>query len=162
MAGSDMVMTPAVWTRGYAALMFAMWWVMMVAMMLPSAAPMLLIFARVSRREQAAGGPGADRHLRRRLSLRLGRVQRGGGRAAVGAGDGRAAIADDGDDQPLAGRRLSDRRRLVAAHADQARVPSPLPLAGRLPFRSLARWPLAARCAWAWSTAPIAWAAAGS
>ena len=50
----DMVMTPAVWTAGYAALMVSMWFVMMVAMMLPSATPMLLIFARVSRRERAA------------------------------------------------------------------------------------------------------------
>jgi predicted metal-binding membrane protein len=50
----DMVMTPAIWTAGYAALMLSMWFVMMVAMMLPSATPMLLIFARVSRRERAA------------------------------------------------------------------------------------------------------------
>ena len=53
----DMVMTPAVWTPAYAALMFAMWWVMMVAMMLPSAAPILLIFARISRREREAKRP---------------------------------------------------------------------------------------------------------
>jgi predicted metal-binding membrane protein len=52
----DMVMTPAVWTPAYAALMFVMWWVMMVAMMLPSAAPVLLIFARMSRH-----GRGIDR-----------------------------------------------------------------------------------------------------
>src|SRR5262245_22914462 len=30
--------TPAAWTWPYAFLMFAMWWVMMIAMMLPSAA----------------------------------------------------------------------------------------------------------------------------
>jgi predicted metal-binding membrane protein len=53
----DMVMTPAVWSPGYAALIFAMWSVMMVAMMLPSAAPILLIFARASRRENAADRP---------------------------------------------------------------------------------------------------------
>lgn len=58
MAGMDgWLMQPAVWTAGYAALMFAMWWVMMVAMMLPSAAPMLLLFARVNRRDKAAGAP---------------------------------------------------------------------------------------------------------
>ena len=45
----DMTMTPAIWTTSYAALMLLMWCVMMVAMMLPSAAPMLLIFARISR-----------------------------------------------------------------------------------------------------------------
>lgn len=43
-----MVMTPAVWTPGYAVLMLLMWWVMMAAMMLPAAAPMILLFARVN------------------------------------------------------------------------------------------------------------------
>ena len=36
-------------------LMISMWWVMMVAMMLPSAAPMLLLFARVNSQHKAAG-----------------------------------------------------------------------------------------------------------
>jgi predicted metal-binding membrane protein len=49
------MMQPVVWTPGYAALMFAMWWVMMAAMMLPSAAPMLLLFARIHRSERAGG-----------------------------------------------------------------------------------------------------------
>lgn len=58
MAGMDgWMMTPAVWSPAYAALMFSMWWVMMVAMMLPSAAPMLLLFARVNRKNKAAGAP---------------------------------------------------------------------------------------------------------
>ena len=53
MAGMDgWMMTPATWTFGYAALMFSMWWVMMVAMMLPGAAPMLLLFARVTRQDK--------------------------------------------------------------------------------------------------------------
>src|SRR5580700_178051 len=39
------MMAPAVWTLGYAGIMFTMWWVMMAAMMLPSAAPILLLFA---------------------------------------------------------------------------------------------------------------------
>lgn len=51
----DMAMTPAVWSAPYAALMFVMWWVMMLAMMLPSAAPVLLLFARLSRQKPAAG-----------------------------------------------------------------------------------------------------------
>lgn len=51
------MMVPAVWTAGYAGLMFAMWWVMMAAMMLPSAAPVLLLFARVSRNQKQGGRP---------------------------------------------------------------------------------------------------------
>jgi predicted metal-binding membrane protein len=54
---SGMIMEPAVWTLAYAGLMFAMWWVMMAAMMLPSAAPMLLLFARVNRKEKAGERP---------------------------------------------------------------------------------------------------------
>jgi predicted metal-binding membrane protein len=58
MAGMDgWLMRPAVWTPAYAVLIFAMWWVMMVAMMLPSAAPTLLLFARVNRKDKAAGAP---------------------------------------------------------------------------------------------------------
>ena len=37
--------------------MFIMWAVMMVGMMLPGAGPMILMFARVSRRNRDAGGP---------------------------------------------------------------------------------------------------------
>jgi predicted metal-binding membrane protein len=51
------VMTPTSWTPGYAALMFWMWWIMMVAMMLPSATPTLLLFARINRKEKAGGRP---------------------------------------------------------------------------------------------------------
>jgi len=43
------------WTPLYAAIMFAMWWVMMIAMMIPSAAPMILLYARVARHAQRRG-----------------------------------------------------------------------------------------------------------
>jgi len=45
----DMVMAAPAWTPRYALLMFAMWWVMMVAMMLPSAAPTILLMAAINR-----------------------------------------------------------------------------------------------------------------
>jgi len=56
MAGMAMV-APAVWTPAYAVLMFFMWCVMMVAMMLPSAAPMILLFAMVNRKQRDTGHP---------------------------------------------------------------------------------------------------------
>ena len=56
MAGMAM-MTPAVWTLGYVVLMFVMWWIMMVAMMLPSAAPMILLFATLNRKQRDTGQP---------------------------------------------------------------------------------------------------------
>jgi len=43
--GKVMLMTPPSWSVGYAAVIFAMWTIMMVAMMLPSAAPVILRIA---------------------------------------------------------------------------------------------------------------------
>ncbi len=43
------------WTAGRFLLIVAMWWVMMVAMMLPSAAPLILLHARTLRHAQAKG-----------------------------------------------------------------------------------------------------------
>ena len=63
-AGSEMSQragapNPSAWGPVDFALMFLMWAVMMVAMMVPSAAPLLLAFAAVNRRRQspATGGP---------------------------------------------------------------------------------------------------------
>jgi predicted metal-binding membrane protein len=57
--GSDMMMAmaPMAWTPGYAVLMFFMWWIMMAAMMLPSASPMILLFARFNRTQRDKGAP---------------------------------------------------------------------------------------------------------
>lgn len=57
MAGMMMSAGPTAWTGGHFALMLAMWWVMMVGMMLPSAMPIILIFATVYRRKRTQGKP---------------------------------------------------------------------------------------------------------
>lgn len=68
-AGSmtGMPVPPITWTPAYAALMFAMWWLMMIAMMLPSAAPMVLLHASVTRRAltraEATGTPCPSHRL---------------------------------------------------------------------------------------------------
>jgi predicted metal-binding membrane protein len=64
---------PMGWSAGYAALMAVMWVLMMLAMMLPSAAPMILLHATVSRRRD----PG--RGVRRALLFALGYVAVWGG-----------------------------------------------------------------------------------
>ena len=49
------MMLPAVWSPDYAALVLLMWWVMMIAMMLPSVAPINILYStliRQSNREQ--------------------------------------------------------------------------------------------------------------
>jgi predicted metal-binding membrane protein len=58
-----LVTQPRPWTFGYGAMMFVMWAVMMVAMMLPSALPMLLIHARMCRQQQLEGRPYAPSSL---------------------------------------------------------------------------------------------------
>lgn len=68
-APAQMLMTPDSWTPGYAILMFSMWWLMMIAMMLPSAAPMVILHAAVSRtRLERAENGRSDTASRRPLS----------------------------------------------------------------------------------------------
>src|SRR3954452_14908337 len=55
-AGMHMAAQHAMWTPGYAALVLLMWAVMMAAMMLPSAAPMILLYGTVARRREQAEG----------------------------------------------------------------------------------------------------------
>lgn len=55
MADAAMPM-PGPWSLGHAALMALMWALMMLAMMLPSAAPMILLYATVSRRRDPERG----------------------------------------------------------------------------------------------------------
>src|SRR5262249_17479411 len=40
------------WSARYSVIILLMWWVMMIAMMTPSAAPMVLLYARVARQAQ--------------------------------------------------------------------------------------------------------------
>lgn len=56
-SGMAIMTVSTAWTLGYGGLMFVMWWAMMAAMMLPSAAPMLLLFARINRKQKAGGRP---------------------------------------------------------------------------------------------------------
>jgi predicted metal-binding membrane protein len=54
MTGASAWMMTAVWDPGHLALLWAMWAVMMAAMMMPSASPMLLFYGAVARRSEAA------------------------------------------------------------------------------------------------------------
>ena len=49
MGGGQIMMMAPPWTLGYAALIFLMWVIMMVAMMLPSAAPTILLVTALAR-----------------------------------------------------------------------------------------------------------------
>jgi predicted metal-binding membrane protein len=49
MSMPGMVMAPAAWSPAYGLLLFLMWWIMMIAMMVPSAAPVVLLYATIHR-----------------------------------------------------------------------------------------------------------------
>ena len=51
-AMKKMVLEPASWSINYGILIFLMWWVMMVAMMMPSASPMILLYTALIRKYQ--------------------------------------------------------------------------------------------------------------
>jgi predicted metal-binding membrane protein len=53
MSMAGMPMEPMPWSPFYAALMFTMWFVMMIAMMVPSATPMVLLFTTIKRKQGA-------------------------------------------------------------------------------------------------------------
>lgn len=55
MSGMAMPAPLAAWSVGDLALTVALWWIMMLAMMLPSAAPMVLMFAAINRSRRARG-----------------------------------------------------------------------------------------------------------
>jgi len=57
MPGMNMGPPPQPFALANLALTFAMWSVMMVGMMVPSAAPMILLYARVGRQARAGGAP---------------------------------------------------------------------------------------------------------
>ena len=119
--------------------MFAMWWVMMAAMMLPSAAPMLLLFARIHRGERAGGRSYVPTGI-----FAAGYLVVWGGfsalatAAAMGSAADRSAVADDGDLEPAARCYNPDRCGSVAADADQAHLPAALPLAAGVSRHELA------------------------
>ncbi len=56
----DMLMAPALWTQIHALLVFLMWWIMMVAMMVPAAVPMILLHGALERRGTPAGALAAS------------------------------------------------------------------------------------------------------
>jgi len=55
-----MMMVTADWTPRYVLLVFLMWWVMMAAMMVPSAAPTVLLYANLVRKNKRADKPYAS------------------------------------------------------------------------------------------------------
>ena len=58
--GDALMTMPPRGSAGYAAMLFVMWWAMMLAMMLPGATPAVLTFAALARRLDKSGAAGLD------------------------------------------------------------------------------------------------------
>jgi predicted metal-binding membrane protein len=60
MSMAGMEMDPMPWSPSYAAIVFVMWLTMMIAMMVSSAAPMVLLFATIRRKQATLNPPFAE------------------------------------------------------------------------------------------------------
>ena len=55
LAGTPDMVSAYIWSPRYAVMVFVMWWLMMIAMMVPSAAPTVLLYAALNRDRGALG-----------------------------------------------------------------------------------------------------------
>src|SRR5260370_36684097 len=60
MSVAGMPMDPMPWSGLDAAVIFTMWWVMMIAMMVPSATPTVLLFTAIKRKQAASVSPTVE------------------------------------------------------------------------------------------------------
>jgi predicted metal-binding membrane protein len=97
MGGGQKMVTPSAWSTPYAALISIMWWVMMVAMMLPTAAPTVLLVTTLAwdRVPNPNLVPTAAMPFASGLSYRLVRLQPRRHFAAMEARKRRTVIRDD-------------------------------------------------------------------
>ncbi len=58
-AGLTAIWMPVVWSFSLGVLVFLMWWIMMIAMLVPSAAPVILLFSALKRRRAGLRHPVA-------------------------------------------------------------------------------------------------------
>jgi hypothetical protein len=140
MNGMLMPMSMEPWTPRYGLVVVAMWAVMMAAMMLPSAAPMILLYGTIAR---TPGGESGHRRgdgcVRVRIRGRLGSLQSRCRRPSIRARPGRAALADDGNDKHRARRICLDCGGPLSMDATEASLPSTVSLAAGVYRHSMAR-----------------------
>jgi len=117
----------------------AQWGVMMAAMMLPSAAPMILLYRTVSKRLSAERNPSIPVALFAAVYLFLWLLLGApvyGAYVAVSSLAARWRPFDAGD--AVRGSRSSGRRRGLPAHGSEARLSPPLRSASRIPHAAVA------------------------
>jgi predicted metal-binding membrane protein len=63
MSMAGMEMDPMPWAVDHALIVFIMWWVMMIAMMVPSAAPTILLFSTIKRKQEPSGRTSMEAYI---------------------------------------------------------------------------------------------------
>ena len=159
MASAAMPM-PMAWSPGHAAVMALMWALMMLAMMLPSAAPMILLHATVSRRRDPERG-GRRAFLFALAYAAVWSGSRWRPRPCSGGWSARPAHARHDRRQWPFWRAAAPGHRVYQFTPLKRACLRQLPLATGVPRRALAQRGAAGLRAWAPDTAPIASVAAG-
>ena len=132
---------PVMWTPGYAVVILVMWAVMMAAMMLPSAAPMILLYGTIARRREetegrAVAGTGG---LCGRVCGGLAWLQLSSRCPPVCAGACGSSLTDDGCHQSPHRWRGADRGGCLPMDAAEAGVPPALPFTPGVSHDGVAR-----------------------
>ena len=155
---SRWMMTPS-WDAPHLFLLWTMWAVMMIGMMLPSAAPAILMFGLAARRRQVSGRR-PDLRVGGGIPDNLGALQRAGDGPQRILGELAPPLPDDGDDQCGRWRDGADSGRRVPVDAAQGLVPEGVSIS--LGFLIVdGAMAGGARFGWGSSTASTAWGAAG-
>jgi len=124
------IMAPAnaPWKAIEFAFVFAMWAAMMVGMMAPSAAPMILMYARVGRQGRTEGKPlAATGWFAAGYFCVLGRLFTGCDHCPMGDRTGGSARLSDGKQQQRARRPRADCSGRLPMDAAQGRLSRPMP-----------------------------------
>jgi Predicted metal-binding integral membrane protein (DUF2182) len=127
--GMEMVIMPAMqhWTARDLVLVFLMWAVMMVAMMVPSASPVVLLFAEINRRRSEQQGTfRSDRTVLVGLSDCVDRLQPSCHAGTVGPAYGRTRFTDDGEHKQSLRRRITAHRRSLSVQSFEICLSGPL------------------------------------
>ena len=131
------MMMPPVWSVSYAALMFLMWWVMMIAMMLPSVASIILLYSTLIRRSNTLRIPlFFSRNFLGRLPRCLGIFQPAGNSATISSGIARLCVSDDDvTDEPDHWCRGLDCNWAISIHTCEGILPTALPKSTEISYR---------------------------
>ena len=143
-------------------LMFLMWAVMMVGMMVPSAAPMILAFAHINRRRRERGNPYVPTAVfLAGIPAGLDRLFRGGNSGPIRPYLRLPVLSCASRRQHHNWRHSAADRWNIPVKSAQERLPAPLPHSHGVYHQRLARGQPGGACLWGCTTAPTAWVAVG-